>query len=268
MKKGKMLGRGMTAEVYEWEEDKVLKLYYEKFSDNWINFEAKTGYAVHETGVPSPAVFDIISLEGRKGIVLQRIYGRTILKQLETEPWKLNYYTREMAGFHFRIHQLTSDKLPSQKEKFEALLRHASDKLGRNGARVSNYFKKLPDGSSLCHGDLHFSNIIDSSAGLVALDWKGAYRGNPLGDVARTCLMICSPLIPMGNIPIANLPYMSAKWLTYLVYASEYLRLAKVSLEDIAVWLPVVAAARLNDRIPGEEKWLLGIIDKYLQYYG
>lgn len=36
MSKGYLIGKGMTAEVYEWEEDKVIKLYFYCFSDKAI----------------------------------------------------------------------------------------------------------------------------------------------------------------------------------------------------------------------------------------
>ncbi|HEX2927424.1 MAG TPA: aminoglycoside phosphotransferase, partial [Ruminiclostridium sp.] len=59
MKKGRLLGSGLTAEVYEWGQDKILKLYFKKYSnDDWVNHEAEVGYLVHESGLMSPAVFD------------------------------------------------------------------------------------------------------------------------------------------------------------------------------------------------------------------
>ena len=64
MEKGKLLGSGMTAEVYEWGQDKILKLYFNKYSsDEWVNHEAKVGHIVHESGVISPAVYDEVEGE-------------------------------------------------------------------------------------------------------------------------------------------------------------------------------------------------------------
>lgn len=267
MKKGKLLGRGMTAEVYEWGRSKVLKLYYDWFTDDWIRYEARIGDEIHKAGVPSPAFFDIINVNGRTGIVLQRIYGRSMLRHVEVEPWNLNYYAQQLAELHFKMHQYTASMLPSQNERFEFAFKHSSEILGDNEKKISDYLKKLPDGSSVCHGDLHFGNVIISNGNLIAIDWKSAYRGNPLGDVARTCLMLCSPTLPIGNINLINGPYMYAKLMICCTYLNEYMRLAKVSRENISEWILPVAAARLSEKIPGEKKWLIGLINMYFHHY-
>jgi hypothetical protein len=46
---------------------------------------------------------------------------------------------------------------------------------------------------------------------------------------------------------------------------SEYTKLAKVKPADVEKWLLPVAAARLRERVPGEEQWLLDMIDEKLR---
>ena len=53
-----------------------------------------------------------------------------------------------------------------------------------------NALETLPDGNTLCHGDLNVQNVIFSSKGPVVIDWDNACRGNPLADVARVMLMM------------------------------------------------------------------------------
>ncbi len=50
----------------------------------------------------------------------------------------------------------------------------------------------------------------------------------------------------------------------YGLYERRYCKLRSVSREDIAPWLPIQAAIRLNERIPGEEARLLAWIDEAL----
>ena len=265
MKKGKLIGKGMTAEVYEWGRDKVLKLYFDRFSDGWIKYEAKIGQTVNEAGVPSPEVFDIVDIDGRKGIIFQRIAGKSVLKHIETEPWNLYYFTQRIAGLHLKIHKCTADGIPSQKERFEFTINRSSELLGDKGKRILDYMKCLPDGESVCHGDLHFNNIVISDDKYIAIDWNSAYKGNPLGDVARTCLIITSPMVPPGTSDTMAALYHYTKWLIYRTYLNEYMRRSKARLEDIDAWMLPVAAAKLKDKVPGEEKWLMDIIDKRLE---
>jgi uncharacterized protein (TIGR02172 family) len=265
MKKGKLTGKGMTAEVYEWGHDRVLKLYFERFSDDWIRNEAKKGYTVYEAGVPSPAVFEMVEIEGRKGLILQRIFGKSILSHIEVEPWKLYYYAQQTAGLHHRIHKYTADDLPSQKERFSYTIKCSSEILGDKVSRILDYVESLPNGISVCHGDLHFNNIIVSDDKLVAIDWNSAYKGNPLGDVARTCMIINSPAMPPGTSNIMAMLSQYTKGLIYWNYLSEYMRLNKVRFEDIDAWILPVAAAKLKDKNHREKKWLMDIINKRLE---
>lgn len=268
MKTGNMIGKGTTAEVYEWGKDRVLKLFLHGFSDVWIKYEVEVGYTVHKAGVPSPAVYGMIDEDSRKGIVFQRIFGKSMLKQLEVEPWMVICFAQQMAGLHFKIHEHSADRLLSQKQRLASAISASSEILGDKEKRIVAYLKSLPEGTSVCHGDLHFDNIIVSDHGLVAIDWTNAYKGNPLGDVARTCMTINSPAMPHGTSNFMTMPYIYGKQFTYWGYVNEYMRLAQVGLEHIDAWILPVAAARLRDKIPGEEKWLMDTIDRHLEQLG
>ncbi len=262
MEKGKLISKGLTAEVYEWGQDKVLKLYYGRFSGDRVNHDAEIENAVHEAGVASPAIFDIIDSEGRKGIIMQRIYGKTMATHVQEEPWNINCFTRQLAALHYKIHQCSAENLPSQKESLASAIEKSSKILGNKLKKVLCYLESLPGGSSVCHGDLHFGNVIVSGTNLIAIDWSSACKGNPMGDIARTCLTIASPAMPIRGIPYTLLiPFMLGKSPVYLAYIDEYTRLSNVSSESIKAWILPIAAARLKENIPGEKKWLMDIID-------
>ncbi len=113
-------------------------------------------------------------------------------------------------------------------------------------------------------GDFHPDNILVSPNEAIVIDWFNAYSGNPLGDVARTCLIIRSPFMPKGTSDIIVKFSKIIKHLIYSVYLKEYVKLAKVNVKDIHAWILPMAAARLRDKIPGEEKWIRGIINSQL----
>lgn len=265
MQKGSMIGKGMSAEVYEWGNDKVLKLYYDRVKTDWIKYEAYIGCAIYEAGVPAPAVYDIIDKDNRIGLIYQRINGNSMFKLIESKPWEIVYHGRQMARLHRKIHNATTiNKLPMQKEKLKEAIQQSYTLLGEKTEKIIAYLNNLPDGISICHGDFHPDNIIVSEKESIAIDWTNAYLGNSLGDVARTCLLIRSPFIPSGSSRVIVVLSKVVKHLIYSSYLNEYLKLAKVSFNDIDVWMLPVATARLREKIPGEEKWLLSIIDKQL----
>ena len=268
MQKGAIIGKGMTAEVYEWGQDKVLKLYFDWYPEDWVKYEAQIGSLVHTAGVSSPAVYEMQEVDGRKGIIFQRITGRTLFELIESKPWKLVYFAREMARLHAKMHSCIADKLPSQKERIISAVKESSDLFGDNEKTIIDYLDSLPDGKSICHGDFHPDNIIANGKELVIIDWTNAYIGNPFGDVARTCLMIRSPFLPPEAFKLMVTLSRVIKRLIYSAYLKEYTKLTKSTFKSIDEWILPIAAARFREKIPGEEKWLINIINKHLEHLG
>jgi uncharacterized protein (TIGR02172 family) len=265
MEKGELLGSGMTADVYKWGPDKVLKLYKDKYNEEWIKREAEITKRVHEAGVPSPSVFDMIEIEGRKGVIFERVSGNTMTSSLLTEPWNFFNYLIQTARLQYKIHNCSTDGIPSQKEKFELAIGLSSEILGDKVKKILDYVDSLPDGDSICHGDLYLSNIIISRHGPVVIDWTSGYRGDPCGDIARTCLIMNSHAVLPGTPDILAEVSRYPKWLSYQTYVNEYVKIAKIKFESIDAWMLPVAAVKLKDKIPGEKKWLLKIINNRLE---
>jgi uncharacterized protein (TIGR02172 family) len=264
MEKGILIGKGKTAEVYEWGTDKVLKLFFNRYNYERVKYEAEIGDTVHEAGIPSPEVFDIIELDGRKGIIFQRIFGKSILKHIQAEPWKLYYFSQQLAALQFKIHQYSAELLPTQKERLAFNIRKSSNRLGEKEKRILDYIGILPGGVSVCHGDLHFNNVIVSGNELVAIDWNSAYKGNPLGDVARTYLTMSPQAVPQQTSEKMIMLSQYSRWLASWTYLNEYMRLSGVKFENIDAWILPIAAAKLKDKAQSEEKLLMDIINKRL----
>lgn len=268
MEKGKLLGKGMTAEVYAWGEDKVLKLFLDKYNNEWVKREAVIGQKIHEAGVPSPAVFDMVEIDGRKGIIFERISGKTITDSLMKEPLMFCNSVYQMAEFQYKIHTCSAEGIPSQKERFAYAIHLSSEILGDKVKKILDYVDRLPDGNQICHGDFYLSNIMVSNNKFVAIDWSSGYRGDPAGDVAKTCLIISSPAVLPGTPDILGAMSLYPKWLTYWNYLYEYMRISKIKFENIDAWMLPVAAVKLKDKIPGEEKWLMKMINNRLEQLG
>jgi len=264
MEKGALVGKGMTAEVYEWGQDKVVKLYFDRISDAWIQSEAEIGHAIYKEGLPAPEVFDTVISNGRRGIVFEKIDGRSMMRILETEPWNMASFLLQLSQLQYSIHQHKVDILPSQKEKFGKAIHRSSEILGDRESEILDYIGSLPDGTCVCHGDLHVNNIIMTGKGPVVIDWANAYKGNPLGDVARSNTMISTPVLSTGIPSVMSLVTQYTKTLTSWTYLNAYMSISKAKYEDIDAWMLPAAAVRLRDKMPGQEKWLLGIIDDRL----
>ena len=88
----------------------------------------------------------------------------------------------------YRIHSSTSNKLPKEFDKFSSSIKDSYVILGDKSDKIIECVKNISNDIRVCHGDFHPDNILVSSKEPIAIDWTNAYVGNPLGDVARTCL--------------------------------------------------------------------------------
>ncbi len=262
MHKGVLIAKGRTAEVFEWQKDKVLKLFYDWIPQEHISYEAEIGKAVYGAGVSAPFVHDIIEEFDRKGILYERVYGESMLKLLFKQPSGIIYNARLMAKIQAGIHSKTASDLPKQKDRFESAVKDAKVILGDKATLIIDYMNNLPDGNSICHGDFHPDNIIVTDDKPVVIDWNNAYIGYPLSDVARTCLMINFPSIPPDLSLVQKKLLKIFRKVIYKAYIKEYMKISNVCFEDIDEWLLPIAAARLSEKVPGEKEWLLDFISE------
>ncbi len=72
-----IIGKGDCAEVIEYGEGRVCKLFYNEQPDELVMLEYENSVEIFKRGVSVPEVFEIVELKGRKGIVYEKIYGKT-----------------------------------------------------------------------------------------------------------------------------------------------------------------------------------------------
>ena len=262
MDKGALIDRGRTAEIYEWGERQVLKLYMDWCPVNWADYELKIARIVQAAGLPVPKVEDIVQLDGRRGIIYERVSGPSIMKLMRTQPWKIAAYGRLLAELHVSIHGLAVAELPQWRARMEQAIRGAGALTDLTKQAVLKALAQLPDENALCHGDFHPGNVIMTARGPVIIDWVTAAQGHPLADVARTLLLLRIGEIPPGTpgrrlINLGRHAFLSA-------YVHRYTRLRAMPREQIEAWLVPIAAARLQEGIPAEKARLLTMVEASL----
>ncbi len=259
MKIGEMVGRGARAEVYALGNDRVLKLFGPGVDKAWPEREAQLTRRVNEAGVPSPRVFEVVLVDGRVGIVYERLEGPTLEDLMRTDPAKIQDHARLYAELHAEIHSHVIQDLPSQRVGQRRAIERGALLSGDMKRVALNALETLPDGNTLCHGDLNVQNVIFSSKGPVVIDWDNACRGNPLADVARVMLMMS-----MGKYHSRSLAERAmVERLTdelQAAYAERYLELRPGTMEEIQEWRLPLAAARVSEDISEEQEVLLSIV--------
>jgi len=95
-----------------------------------------------------------------------------------------------------------------------------------------------------------------TARGPLVIDWMTARRGNPIADVART-LLLAETGVPAGLL--LRLVLNAARRQIVAAYLKRHFELCPRDDAQLAAWRPIVAAARMNERIPGEEAQLLAM---------
>jgi uncharacterized protein (TIGR02172 family) len=254
------IARGFTAEIYDWQNGQILKLFNQGISRDTVEHETNITRYVHSAGLPVPAVGEIIEIEGRFGMVQECVVGFSMLEALTQRPWRYQSLARQLAELQAEMHAYRVPELPSLGERLARKISRA-EKLPDNVRRAAlKALESLHEDDRLCHGDFHPGNILLTKRGPVIIDWTDASHGRTILDVARSTLLFGS-----GNIPSS----FQMAWLLrilqgsfYRIYRRRYFQLNPNDEQELERWIPVVAAGRLDEHIYFDEDRLLAIAQK------
>lgn len=274
---GQPIGYGRTAEIFAWNEGQVLKLFYDWFALENIENEARISRAIHQLGLPSPAIREMVRIGERHGLVYERVNGESMFRLFQRKPWNLFRYARRWAQLHADIHSRTiGGQLPLQRQLIESRINQASALPVYLRQRALAALQAMPDGDRLCHGDFWPGNILVTDHGEIVIDWIHASRGNPLADLARTTNLVLGftrtdqvkrPFLSIGPSKTSSLRNSLLQFfsrISYPLYLRYYFELRPSDVGEYRRWLPIVAAARLSDDIPELEELLVSQVRRFL----
>ena len=249
---------GRTAEVYEWQAGFILKLYHDWCPSNWVEHEAKVARAITAAGIPTPVAGEIVEVYNRRGLVYERIFGISMLQDMNARPWRIFKHARTLAELHVKVNQLSIPGLDSSKEGLIHAIRrapHLDDEL-RN--KVLDHLASLSDRELVCHGDFHPGNVLLTDKGAVIIDWITASTGNPWADVARTNMLLSIGAKNAGK-QVNSILLLFIR-LYQQSYLRHYLSLVPDQNDELEKWIPIIAAARLDEKINGEQDALIEMV--------
>lgn len=189
MNYGKIIGVGNTAVVYEWKKDKVLKLFNEGYPKEAVEREFHNAMVIRNMDFEKPKAYELLSYEGRMGIVYDRVDGESLLHWL-MRTGNIQGCAVYMAKLHKEIINNRVDDLNDYKQflKYHTVNSASISLAERNYAMET--IEKLPEGNLLCHGDFHPGNIILSEGNAIVIDFMNLCKGDYMYDIARSVFLI------------------------------------------------------------------------------
>jgi Ser/Thr protein kinase RdoA (MazF antagonist) len=252
-KLGRHIAKTPSGDILAWGEDHILKLYRPGSPPTAAEEEAARARAARAAGIPTPAVADIITLEGRFGVVFERADGPTMLQTLAERPEAADTLAQQMATLQADIHGRAGRGLPSQRERLRAKISRGYGLAAHLKAAATAALDALPDGEAFCHGDFHPGNVLLTPNGPVILDWYNATCGNPVADLARTAVLFAHAPLP-GSLSLQPMHTIDAVRASFFnAHFRHYTALRPVTGYELDAWRLPVAAARLSDPLTSPE---------------
>lgn len=239
----KKLADGNTAEIFEWDDNRILKLWRSHYSSSDADNEARIGRVIAISTLPVPQIYDVVEHQNRRGIIYERVSGVSLLDWIFEDFSRFEAGARWLGRLHATIHNHASlSDLPCQRERLIGQITRANSVSDTDRAIALARLEALPDGDGICHGDFHPNNVLVEGDKATIIDWMDATRGSSMADITRTILLID------GGDQHAEISAMFKSF-----YLDEYAQHRPLDADLIARWYPILALARLSESLPQSE---------------
>ena len=184
-----LLAEGRTAEVYAYGEGRVLKLDRPGWN-GLAPFEADVLVQLAEAGLPVARPHGVVTVEGRSGIVLDRVDGVTLREDLlASSGAHVEALADRFVELQLRLNATIVASLPPLVPRLRTEI-GSSVADGALRRELLTRLDGLDDGGlGVCHYDLSPDNVLVGSDGWVVIDWITAAAGPSAADLARTLVM-------------------------------------------------------------------------------
>ena len=247
------LSYGQTSDVFILDDTKVVKVFFDSIEQHIIENEYRVNKLIQSYGICVPTAYEMVDCGNRKGIVFQRVKNNTLNDEIARNQKRYLDYAKILANEHAKINAISDRQhdLPDQKEAYANFIDSRISIDEKCKQTLIAQLMSLPCDDKVCHGDFHPGNLLFDNDKIFIIDWMGATRGNPLLDVAGSCLIIklmATELTKMSFIKKKITSIFIKRFVD--VYIKEYIKNSNLSMSEINKWIPVKAVTYLDVGLP------------------
>lgn len=265
---GKLIGSGAASDVYEYERDKVCKLY--KPNAGNVDYEYSKMKEAYETGVPVPRPYEFVEINNRRGFIMERIEGISFMEIMmnylklcfEKGGTNKEIFDSEIIQSQIRTVAFTLAEFHSHTCRLQETAKMSLS----NGCKYNLYLSaeekeivqdlisKLPDGDSLCHGDPNPGNFIQQGSSIRVIDWNNSVKGNFIYDIAEYVLTMRYADVSL-DWPAYALGFISEYQNEFSrVFMDEYTKITDKDLSSVKEWMIPVLVSKMGGNNPKQKQ--------------
>ena len=257
----KKIGTGRTAEVFDYRDGKVLKLFHSAFSAKIIEDEYLIAKNISSTTSLVPKVYNIVHIRNRTGIVYEKIKGKMLSDYLSGNIINTRKIIRKFAQTQKRISNISVENLPNHTDKLRQRITISRLLSDPEKETVLKYLNII-NNNEICHGDYHPENVfVDQNYDFKVIDWANMFVSNKYLDIARTYYLIKSGKSLNGKTKLGSL----IEWFGRQIIAKFYWEEVKAGKGINEYFLPclfIVIITRYDENIEQEKKWIYNYVMK------
>lgn len=250
---GKLLGVGRTAEVFEYGESKVIKLFYEQIAFIEIETELSKHQLIERSIGRCVKSYGMVQEGNRYGIIYQKVEGLALTEILMSGTKSPTEIGHILGKLHSEIHQSYCEALPALKPIVHRQIAYSRELNEIEKKILTSILESLPDSNTTCHLDFHPDNVFLNGEQLTLLDWMTAQKGDCLADVARTLMILELAELPNGTEQ-ENAAIAQARAQIITAYRSEYANSITIEEQRFEKWKMIMLGLRLSERVSDTEK--------------
>lgn len=183
----KLIGKGASGDVYQLDDENVIKLYPKDYSLIELVYEREVARKATIKGVPTAIAYNIVSANGTYGLQYELMKAVSMQKLLVSEPERLEECMHKYVSIFKALHRVQADmeEFPSAKkmmlDELEQCERFYPPEMMDELYRI---FNMIPDSNTLVHRDFHPGNImVEKNGEAYLVDMAETGIGHPVIDL-------------------------------------------------------------------------------------
>ncbi len=257
----KRIGIGRTAEVFDYKDNKVLKLFYSTVNEEDIEYEYLITKNISDMTNIVPKVYDVINVKDRMGIVYEKLNGEMLSDHLARNLKNARKIVHKFAQTQKRLNNISIETFPNHTNKLKQKIMSSSLLCDPEKEVILKYLKII-NRDEICHGDYHPENVfVDQDHNFRVIDWANAFVSNKYIDIAKTYYLIKSgKTLNRKSIAGELIEWLGRQFITKLYW--EEVKTGENREKYFLPCLFIVILIRYDENIEQEKKWIYNYVMK------